>query len=355
MKTIYRSITKELITTFILCLATLNFILMMEKLLRVSRFLSGVGISVTDMLKIILYIQPQLFLLTIPMSLLLSTLIVYGRLNHDNELMIMKNTGMDFKKITFPVALIGIFCFALNTGVSFYIGPKSTIKLREEILHIINVRAPLAIEEGRFNTSFKDILIFVRDKLSDNKVQGIFMYDSRNKDEPRVLVAKEGKIFPQNDFNINFSLRDGYINITKGYDTTELFFKKYNMVLRLEQDAPSRKNAELTPYEIIRKIKELDRERVDNLYLELYRRLSLPFLCILLIILGPPLAMMSGKSGKLGGLTLGLGVFTVYYALLIYGENLAKAGKITHYIGAWSPTVILGIIAILLFKRESSK
>jgi len=64
---------------------------------------------------------------------------------------------------------------------------------------------------------------------------------------------------------------------------------------------------------------------------------------------------MAGKSGKLGGLALGLAVFTVYYVILIYGENLVRAGKIPHYIGAWTPTVILGLFALWIFKKENLK
>lgn len=353
MKIIHRSILKELALTFILSLASLNFILMMEKLLRLSRFLSGVGISIIDMVKIILYIQPQLFLLTIPMSLLLSTLLVYGRMNIDNELVILRISGMKFQGISVPVAVLGLSCFLLNIAVSFYICPQSSIRLRDEITNIIKVRTPLAIEEGRFNTSFKDILIFVKEKPSDNTVREIFIYDSRNKNEPKVLVAKEGTISIQEGFIINFFLKDGYINIAKKDSTTELFFKKYNMILRLESDSPSRKNSELTPYELMQKINSLDKRRAAFLYLELHRRFSLPLLCIILVLFGPPLAMMAGKSGKLGGLTLGLAVFTIYYMLLVYGENLVRAEKIPHYIGAWGSTVILGVVALLIFRRAS--
>jgi lipopolysaccharide export system permease protein len=88
MKIIHRSIFKELVLTFLLSLSSLNFIIMMEKLIKLSRILSGVGTSLIDMVRIILFLQPQLFLLTIPMALLLSTLLVYGRLNMDNELII---------------------------------------------------------------------------------------------------------------------------------------------------------------------------------------------------------------------------------------------------------------------------
>jgi lipopolysaccharide export LptBFGC system permease protein LptF len=134
-----------------------------------------------------------------------------------------------------------------------------------------------------------------------------------------------------------------------GDTTTELFFKKYNMVIKLETDTPGRKNADLTPYEIIRKI-ETEKRNDPSLYLELHRRFSLPFLCIVLIFFGPPLSMLAGKTGKLGGLTLGLSVFTAYYILLVYGENLVRAGK-RHYIGAWVGLLFSGF-CIISFQEQ---
>jgi lipopolysaccharide export system permease protein len=355
MKIIYRSILKELFFAFILSLASLNFILMMEKLLRLSRFLSGVGTSILDMAKLIIFLQPQLFLLTIPMAFLLSILLVYGRLNIDNELVILRMSGMNFRQISVPVAVLGTLCFMLNIAVSFYIGPKSGIRLKEEIAGIIRTRTPLAIDEGRFNTSFKDTVIFVKEKPSENSVRGIFIYDSRNKKEPRVLLAKEGTISMRRGGDIDFLFQDGYINMVTDDSTTEMLFKKYNMVLKLEPDTSSRKNAELTPFELIEKMKTTEKRYLKPLYLELDRRLSLPLLCIVLIFFGPALSMLAGKTGKLGGLTIGLTVFTVYYMLLIYGENLARSGKISHYVGAWSPTLILGIFALFLFRKESRR
>jgi lipopolysaccharide export system permease protein len=355
MKILYRSILKELFVTFIISLASLNFILMMEKLLRLSRFLSGVGTSAADMIKIILLLQPQLFLLTIPMALLLSTLLTYGRLNLDNELVILRNSGMNLRNISMPVFILGILCFAANLAVSFSLGPVSTAEMRKLITNIIKVRTPLALEEGRFNTSFQNTTIIVRGKRSDDTVRGIFIYDNRNKKEPRVITAKEGRISVQEDFMINLSLLDGYMNITKGKSVTELFFNKYNMVLGLKTDSPSVKNAELTPGEIYRKIPTEDKRHRLGLYVELHRRVSLPLLCLILVFFGPPLATKAGKSGKLGGLTVGLAVFTIYYMLLIYGENLVKAEKLPHYLGSWISTVVLGISAFLLFMREGKK
>jgi lipopolysaccharide export system permease protein len=267
----------------------------------------------------------------------------------------MRISGMKFQSIIVPVAVLSILCFILNTAVSFYIGPKSSIKLRDEITNIIKMRTPLAIEEGRFNTSFKGILIYVNEKPSDTTVRGIFIYDSRDRKESKVLIAKEGIISAQEDFKISFFLKDGYMNMVGGDTITEVFFEKYNMLLHLESDTPSRKNAELTPHELWQRITMTEQRYNVPLYLELYRRFSLPLLCIILIFFGPPLALMAGKSGKLGGLALGLTVFTGYYMVLIYGENLVRAGKVPHYVGSCIPMVIFVALALVLFRRAGSR
>jgi lipopolysaccharide export system permease protein len=354
MNTIHKSIVKELALTFIITLAFLNLILMMEKLLRLSRFLSGVGASAGDMFKLIIYIQPQLLLLTIPMALLLSVLLVYGRLNLDNELVILRASGMDFKGISKPVFVLGTLCFLVNIAVSFSIGPISSVLLRHEIANVITSRLPLAFEAGTFNTTFKDIVFVIREKPTEDSFRGIFMYDGRDKDESRVLVAQEGQIFTSEGFHANISLKDGFIHIAQGDRTTELIFERYNMLLTLESDLPAKKIAEYTPFELLKEMQGNSQD-ILSFQLEFHRRLTLPLLCMMLIFLVPPLALIAGKSGRLGGLAIGLVVFTSYYVLLIYCENLVRAHHIAHFIGAWIPTITMGIVGIYLFWRVGKR
>jgi len=355
MKIIHKTILRELGGTFFLTLIFLNSILMMEKLLRLSRVLSGVGARLADIAIIILYIQPQLLMLTIPMALLLSTLLVYGRMNQDSEIIILRAAGMNFLKISLPVFLLGLFCFLVNLAVSFYVGPKSSTRLRDTVTEIITARSVLSLEEGTFYSLFKDMVIIVKDKKSADTLEDIFIYDNRKKEEPKVLMAKQGKFFAQEGMSIGLQLMNGYINITRENSVTELFFERYNMVLSLDaSESSGPRKMEYSPSELLNKSRETDSPKVKaGLYLELHRRFSLPALCLFLAFLGPPLSLIAGKSGKLGGLALGLFVFTIYYVLLMYGENLVVAGKLPHYIGAWLATFLLGIFAWLMFRKGS--
>ncbi|HXX58306.1 MAG TPA: LptF/LptG family permease [Thermodesulfovibrionales bacterium] len=355
LKIIERALLKELTVTFLMSLLSLNFFLLMEKVLRLSRLLSGVGASLADMARILFYIQPQLMLLTIPMSLLLSALLTYGRMNADSELTALRAAGMPFRDICRPLFVLGTGCFLFGLLISFSISPLSASKLRDALIKIIMQRAPLAIEAGIFNTSFKDIVILVRDKPEPDRMRGIFIYDRRDKKEPKALTAREGRIYADSENNLSLFLKDGFVHIAKGEGSLEIFFEGYKLSLNLMAEGPMRKNAEMTPGELLREAAGKDRRDRISLLLEFHRRLSLPVLCFFLMFLGPPLALISGKSGRLGGLTIGLAVFTVFYIILVYAENTVRSGILPHYVGAWIPIALLGACSLWAFRKAGSR
>lgn len=352
MKTIYKSHLRELSYAFTLGLVTLNFLLMMEKILRLSRILSGIGASIRDLIILVLYIQPSLMVLTIPMSLLLSILLTFGRINADNEMVILRASGLSFSAISRSVFYLGIMTFVLSLFCSFYLSPLSSGRLRDALSRIIIDRAPQSIEAGVFNTSFKDLVILVREKPSPDTMKGIFIYDSRNKKEPKVLVAKDGTIKTSSDLSISMFLRDGYIHISRPPESTEIFFDRYNITLNIAAEGPSRKNSELTPLELLKAAEGKEKADRINLLLEFHRRLTLPSLCLILMFLGPPLSLLSGKSGRLGGLTIGIILFTVFYIIMLYGENMARSGVVSHVVGAWLPVIVFGAVSLIAFMRE---
>jgi len=353
MLLIHRSILKELLTAFVLSVLFLNFTLMMEKLLKVSRLLSGVGVPVADMSLIILYLQPQMLTLTIPMAMLLSALLTYGRMNADNEMIILRGSGMSFRAISAPVAYLGIICFITSLSMSFYFSPNGGKLLREKVSEILIQRAPMTIEEGVFNTAFKDIVIMVKEKPAPDRLSGIFILDERNKEEQKIMTAREGRIVQGKD-SLGFLLTDGHIYITKGKVFTKIGFGEYKFQLSPSAETMSPRNRELTPIELLRASRELP-DKKTGLLLEFHRRLSMPAICLILVLLGPSLSLMAGKSGRLGGLTVGLAVFIAYYTLLLYGENLSRSNNLPHFAGAWLAFVILGIFSFFIFERANRK
>jgi lipopolysaccharide export system permease protein len=261
---------------------------------------------------------------------------------------------MSFRAISRPVLVLGAGCFALGIAMSFYIFPASAQRLRAEVSRVMAERAPYAIEEGIFNTSLKDIVVFVKDKPSVDRMNGIFIYDERKKGQPTVVYAREGAISGSDGYGISFELRDGQIHMVRDGGSTELSFTRYVLSLPTALEKPARKYHELTPFELLREAGS-DRDQRTRILLEFHRRLSLPALCLLLVFLGPPLALKAGKTGRLGGLTIGLSVFALYHGALVYSENLVRSGNLPHYVGAWAPALVLGALAVWMFRKAAAR
>ncbi len=340
----------------LISLPLLNFILMMEKVLRLSRLLSSVGASPGELLLIILYIQPELMLLTLPMAFLLSVLYVYGRMNADSELVVLKSSGMPFRQVAVPVFIVGVVAAALGFFVSFYLGPAGRKDVRLSISETLRERAPYAIEPGVFNTFIKDTVIYA-DGSKNGDLSDVFIYDGRNRKRPLVIYAKKAsmKLVDEGSSAIFFNLKKGLVSLEKGPRLTEIFFDEYRLVMPLDLEGPGAMREELTPRELLAEAATQKGQQRTITMLQFYRRFTFPLFSLSIMLLAPALSLYAGKKARLGGLAMGTAVFSVYYALLIYFEKLAQAGKIPPAVGGWAPLLILFTVSALVFRKVDAR
>jgi lipopolysaccharide export system permease protein len=198
-------------------------------------------------------------------------------------------------------------------------------------------------------------VVYVKEKPDESTLRGIFVYDSRQPDRPVAMYAREGKLSSPGGKEVSFDLSDGHMYLLRGTRMLDLSFARYRLYLPLAAGSPSQELDELTPLGLYREMQSREGKHRIELLLELQRRLSMPALCLVLMLVGPPLALMAGKTGRLGGLTLGLFVFGIYYGLLMYAENLAVSGAIPPVVGAWGPMVLLGAFSLWMFRREEMR
>jgi len=65
--------------------------------------------------------------------------------------------------------------------------------------------------------------------------------------------------------------------------------------------------------------------------------------------------ILAGKAGRLGGFSISFLILLFYYIVMIFGENLSKAGRLNPVVAAWGANLIFGFIAIYLFLRASKE
>ena len=81
---------------------------------------------------------------------------------------------------------------------------------------------------------------------------------------------------------------------------------------------------------------------------EAHKKVSIPFACILFVLLGAPLGVMSKKGGFAISTSLSFGFFLIYYIFLIGGEELADRNQVSPEVGMWAPNFIVLLIALYL-------
>jgi len=97
-------------------------------------------------------------------------------------------------------------------------------------------------------------------------------------------------------------------------------------------------------------VKQIDRYKV-----EIHKKYSIPFACVVFVLVGSPLAIRMSRSGMNMAIGLSILFFLVYYVCLIGGEKLADRGLMTPFLSMWTPNIVFGALALVLLKKAASE
>lgn len=87
---------------------------------------------------------------------------------------------------------------------------------------------------------------------------------------------------------------------------------------------------------------------VDINLVEVHKKYSIPTACIVFVLIGLPLGVLTRQSGWAAAAGLSIGFFLLYWAFLIAGEILADRQKISPFMAMWSPNILVGAFGIYL-------
>ena len=109
---------------------------------------------------------------------------------------------------------------------------------------------------------------------------------------------------------------------------------------------------------ISRKSVEASKQReIDSYWVEIHKKYSIPFACIVFVLIGAPLGVKTKRGGFGVAAGMSLGFFLLYWAFLIGGEKLADRQMISPFFSMWTANFVLGAIGLYLtfFKNINFK
>jgi len=365
-KIIDRYIIKEVTLVSVAAFFIFTFLLIMNSLFVMSDLVIKYGISLFTVIELLFLLLPSTVAVTVPMAFLVGILLTYSRLVQDNEFYGMQASGISIKSITMPAVYLALIVTVGMVLFNNYTLPAANLEYKKLYFDIVKKRASIVIQEHTFINDFDNYIFYIGGKdLKNDKLKDIivFVKNSGDINQPaKVIMSREGQLISdEKSMRMALKLQNGMIQVASYTNPDELnqIFYRTNYVdldiqgiLRSKSSPDDLKSTrEMTAGELIAEIKKGKDTRQDRnwLYIELEKKLSIPFAVIAFAIAGIPMGLMTKKGGRLMGSALSLVLIFIYYILLSIGQNYGYNGHMNYFIAVWMPNIFLALCGLIIF------
>jgi len=395
MRILYRYIVLELVLPFLLSLGVLTLLLMLIRIFKLFELIITKGISLAIVGELFIYYLPAITVLSAPMSILVATLISFGRMSEDNEITAMKATGISLYRLLLPVLAVSLVLSVIMVYFYDTVLPISNHRLKNLQMDIGMKKPELFMQEGVFIDDFPGYRLLIQEiDAKTGYLENIKIYKQDAGRTTDIITASEGQMGSKEerekiggDF-ITMTLYNGEIHQLDPknperyrlmrFDTYVIHLKTDTDLIRRDRDYKSEE--ELPSSELRERIAKIDEaiagaegkledakndlevtraeKQIESyttirngLLVHIYRKVSIPFASIAFVLIGVPFGIMVRRSGKWVGFVVALGFFLVYYIFMVAGQSFGTRGTINPLLAMWLPNIILSIIGVILIIR----
>lgn len=181
-----------------------EFVLIMQFLWKFVDKIIGKGISIFQIMELLFFVSVKLIPMAIPLTILISSVMVFGNMAERYELTSIKSAGVSLIRTMRPGLYIAIATALFSILCSNYLVPKANFEFQSRFSKIKRTKPTLNFEDGIFNDDFKGYEIRIDKKGSDGRtISGIIIEDHTNSDPNliNVIVAENGEMYVTSDGN----------------------------------------------------------------------------------------------------------------------------------------------------------
>ena len=342
IRVLNRHVLREFLRGFLTTLTVLTFVMYIGAAVQAIDYMSR-GISGPLILKIFALNIPFTLSFVIPVSVLTTVLLQFGRMSADGEITALKACGVSLWQIAAPVVFAVIMLTALCLFINAEVAPRSHF-LRYKMLRELGEVDPLALlEEGRFTDGFPGVKIYVGRKYGA-RLEDIVLFQFAETGVRAEVRAQRGRVTCDYDQQ-RMDIRLEQVRLTQ-YDrhnpddlsnartlTAESYPISLDLKKLMRKGHFTRKPASLSLNELVRAIRNVRRTFPDlqengvprmriKLAVEASKRLALALSCFSFALLGIPLGIRAHHKESSIGIGLSLVLLFVYYLFIILADSL---------------------------------
>jgi lipopolysaccharide export system permease protein len=251
-----------LVMTFFIAL----FILLMQFLWKYIDDLVGKGLEWYIITELLFYASSTFVPLALPLAILLSSLMTFGNLGENYELVAMKAAGISLRRVMMPLMIMSILISMIAFYFSNNVLPVANLKFKSLLYDVRQQKLALDIKEGIFYNDIEGFVIRVGKKEKDEKtIRDVLIYDHREKKgNVNVTLADSGMmVLAPDGRSLSFILYDGY-NYTEKTDQRNY---RENIPFQRTKFKENYKNFNLVDFEMTRTNEDLFKSNYSMLNL----------------------------------------------------------------------------------------
>ena len=360
MRLLRNYVLRELSIPTAAAFGILTFVLILGNLVLMADLLVNRGVSLIFIFRFFIYQIPSLLSYTLPMALLIGLVLSLGRLTADNEIVVMRASGINLYKLVVPIAFVGIVASVAAILLQDRVLPQTRLSSRL-LLKEMSAKNPTAfLEEGIFIKAFKRYIVFIQ-RIDGNRVQNIRIYEPQPNRPTRTIFANRGEFIRSNDASkIRLRLYNGTSDEPDPKDPNgfyKLAFKTYLLTLDLsevfDKDEIEKKPKEMSFRELLTEAKHFRERAIDPapLVAEFHKKAAIAFAPLVFVLLGLPVSVLVRRGERSVSFGIALSIAIVYYVLIITSEALAHQGFLEMPLLMWMPNIVMALLGVLLCHR----
>jgi LPS export ABC transporter permease LptG/LPS export ABC transporter permease LptF len=358
-----RYILGEILSHALIGCAVFTFILFMRDLNHILEMVVRNSSTFTSVMEIFLFTLPNTFKVTIPMAVLVGILLGLSRLAADSEVIAMRASGLGIGYFVRVASIVAIGGTLLGLVNSLYVAPRANRAILNMQLALETSQASYEIQPRVFYEDFRNAVLYVqnvRGSTGASNWDRVFMADVSDPSTPIITTAASATVVNDSTQELLMRLRDGsrhemVAGQPQQYNIST--FTNTDLPLSLSQQSEmhlGRMDTAIYALPMNRLLERTHGPDGKRFLLELQTRFSYPAACLVLMLVGVPLGVVSRRGGKSSGLVFTLLLVLLYYVLSYTGIALSRQDKLSPFLGVWMANLLFAAAGTFLLWQMAS-
>lgn len=300
---------------------------------------------------------PSVIVMTIPMGVLLATVMTLNRLSLSSEITVMRACGIGLNRIAKPIFIFAVLMSLSSFFINETVVPVMTRQSKDLALWALGQKN---IPEGKENFVFKEVTdsgtlkrLFYVGMCKKKTLYNVTVLDNAKEGTIQVLQARQGKTSPEGwvfEKGAAYTIaNDGQVLNTTLFDTSTV---KFGLDLSQELNKNTAKEMNFTKLAKYLTSTEISPEDRRVYTIELFDKIALPITTIVFVLLGVPLAITPPRVRYNRGFLFSILIIFAYYVVRALSISFGEAGSLAPFIAAWLPNIILTIWGTALYYKK---